>query len=396
MNFASYFVKGLRNTLRLKKDINWSVKGSEIPIPEATVIDTWFVGEFSSAVYEVVAEYGKNDVEHINLKVSARPEQASLIITGRSNTGKDLVKFTATVDASKVEVIATPFNQEDEVTPLVGVKLTFKVTYFERLTPTYIPTVDGESSSLGGEAGVLQNWKNTNLPDGFIDLDESGSLAISSIGEVRVLSQTTLAADFILSKLNIDNADGSISITSTPNSILFTLDNIANLVVNNTFNADTTTVSSFNNVNIGNLTPVAGTFTELTATSTVSAISNNQTISIAPTGSGTVTINPVVTGTINNTAIGLTTPKAMSVTSLGINGTALMTTPDQVVTLSPTGTGTVNINPANVGSIDNVTVGATTPAAGRFTTLTVLNQSTQGNQLITLSQLQAILLGAAA
>ena len=396
MNFASYFVKGLRNTLRLKKDINWSVKGSEIPIPEATVIDTWFVGEFSSAVYEVVAEYGKNDVEHINLKVSARPEQASLIITGRSNTGKDLVKFTATVDASKVEVIATPFNQEDEVTPLAGVKVTFKVTYFERLTPTYIPTVDGESSSLGGEAGVLQNWKNTNLPDGFIDLDESGSLAISSIGEVRVLSQPTLAADFILSKLNIDNADGSISITSTPNSILFTLDNIANLVVNNTFNADTTTVSSFNNVNIGNLTPVAGTFTELTATSTVSAISNNQAISIAPTGSGTVTINPVVTGTINNTAIGLTTPKVMSVTSLGINGTALMTTPDQVVTLSPTGTGTVTINPTNIGSIDNVTIGATTASSGRFTTLTVLNQSTQGNQLITLSQLQAILLGAAA
>lgn len=396
MNFASYFVKGLRNTLRLKKDINWSVKGSEIPIPEATVIDTWFVGEFSSAVYEVVAEYGKNDVEHINLKVSARPEQASLIITGRSNTGKDLVKFTATVDASKVEVIATPFNQEDEVTPLVGVKLTFKVTYFERLTPTYIPTVDGESSSLGGEAGVLQNWKNTNLPDGFIDLDESGSLAISSIGEVRVFSQPTLAADFILSKLNIDNADGSISITSTPNSLLFSLDNIANLVVNNTFNADTTIVSSFNNVNIGSATPVSGTFTGLTATSTVTVTSNNQAISIAPTGSGTVTINPVTTGTINNTAIGLTTPKTMSVTSLGINGTASMTTPDQVVTLSPTGTGTVTINPANLGSIDNVTIGVTTAASGRFTTLTVLNQSTQGNQLITLSQLQAILLGAAA
>ena len=396
MNFASYFVKGLRNTLRLKKDINWSVKGSEIPIPEATVIDTWFVGEFSSAVYEVVAEYGKNDVEHINLKVSARPEQASLIITGRSNTGKDLVKFTATVDASKVEVIATPFNQEDEVTPLVGVKLTFKVTYFERLTPTYIPTVDGESSSLGGEPGVLQNWKNTNLPDGFIDLDESGSLAISSIGEVRVLSQPTLAADFILSKLNIDNSDGSITITTTPNSLLFSLDNIANLVVNNTFNADTAIVSSFNNVNIGSATPVAGTFTGLTVTSTVTATSNNQSISIAPTGSGTVTINPETTGTINNTTIGLTTPRAMSVTLLGVNGTALMTTMNQIVTLSPIGTGTVTINPANLGSIDNVTIGATTAASGRFTTLTVLNQSTQGNQLITLSQLQAILLGAAA
>jgi hypothetical protein len=39
------------------------------------------------------------------------------------------------------------------------------------------------------------------------------------------------------------------------------------------------------------------------------------------------------------------------------------------VDLSPTGTGTVRINPATLSSMNNVTIGATIPAAGTFTTL---------------------------
>ena len=195
MNFADYFVKGLRNTLRLKRGVNWSVKGSEIPIPTATVIDTWFVGEFSSAVYEVVAEYGKNDVEHINVKISGRPEQASVTVSGRNNNGRDLVRFSATVDASKVIVTASPFYQDNGVTPLVNVKLTFKVTYFERLTPTYIPTIDGESSNTGGESGVFKNWKNL-----FILSKNLGCTTIlpaSSLGNSSKASHILFSSAFV-------------------------------------------------------------------------------------------------------------------------------------------------------------------------------------------------------
>lgn len=395
MNFADYFVRGLRNTLRLKRGVNWSVKGSEIPIPTDTVIDTWFVGEFSSAVYEVVAEYGKNDVEHINVKISGRPEQASITISGRNNNGRDLVNFSATVDASRVIVTASPYYQDDGVTPLVNVKLTFKVTYFERLTPTYIPTIDGESSSTGGELGVFRNWNNTNLPDGFMAINESGSVAISNIGLIQSPGQSELAADFILAKLTISNTDNAITITTDPDAITFSLENIANLNVTNTFTANTITVSNFNNVAIGESNTVAGTFTELTATGAVSAISNNQQISLQPTGSGTVTINPATTGTINNVVIGASSPNTTDVTALTLNSTGLFVSNDQIVTISPIGTGTVTLNPSNLGSINNVAIGTTTAAVGRFTTITVLNPSTTGNQLITLSQLQAILLGAA-
>ena len=395
MNFADYFVKGLRNTLRLKRGVNWSVKGSEIPIPTATVIDTWFVGEFSSAVYEVVAEYGKNDVEHINVKISARSEQASVTVSGRNNNGRDLIRFSAAVDASKVIVTASPFYQDDGITPLVNVKLTFKVTYFERLTPSYIPTISGESSNSGGNLGVFKNWKNTNLPDGFMAVDETGSIAISNIGMIQVSGQTELTSNFILTKLNVSNTDSAITITTLTDTLALSLQYLANLTVTNSFTANTIEVSNFNNANIGGSTPVDGTFTQLTTTGTVSAISNNQQISLAPTGSGTVTINPATTGTINNVNIGASSPKAATVAALTLNSTGSFVSSDQTVTISPTGTGTITFNPANLGSINNVSIGVTTPAAGRFTTITVLNPSTTGNQLITLSQLQAILLGAA-
>jgi len=395
MNFADYFVKGLRNTLRLKKGVNWSVKGSEIPIPTATVIDTWFVGEFSSAVYEVVAEYGKNDVEHINVKISARPEQASVVVSGRNNNGRDLIQFSAAVDASRVFVTANPFYQDDGINPLEHVKLTFKVTYFERLTPSYIPTIDGESSNTGGELGVFKNWKNTNLPDGFMAVNETGSIAISNIGTIQVPGQTELVSNFILTKLNISNTDSAVTITTSADTLSLSLQYLANLTVTNTFTANTTTVSNFNNANIGVSAPVEGTFTQLTTTGAVSAISNNQQISLAPTGTGTVTISPATTGTINNVVIGASSPKTTTVTALTLNSSGSFVSSDQTITISPTGTGTVAFNPTNLGSINNVSIGATTAAPGRFTTITVLNPSTTGNQLITLSQLQAILLGAA-
>jgi hypothetical protein len=47
----------------------------------------------------------------------------------------------------------------------------------------------------------------------------------------------------------------------------------------------------------------------------------NATISIAPTGTGTLTVNPATAGTINNMAIGGSTPLAGAFTTLSTNST---------------------------------------------------------------------------
>ena len=52
-----------------------------------------------------------------------------------------------------------------------------------------------------------------------------------------------------------------------------------------------------------------------------------------------------------------------------INGGLSANPSNKNISLSPTGTGTVTINPATTGSMNTVTIGGTTPAAGTFTTV---------------------------
>jgi len=92
------------------------------------------------------------------------------------------------------------------------------------------------------------------------------------------------------------------------------------------------------NTNIGLITPGIGVFTNLTASIAV--------------------INSVLTAT----------------GAITLNGNTLINPSNANVTIQPSGTGTVVINPGNVGNMDNVTIGANTPRTGVFTNLEVLNQ----------------------
>ena len=397
MNFSDFFIKGLRNTLKLRNGANFSFKGQEIRVPKPTIVDQWMAGEFSTASYEIVIERGVNYIEHVNLLVTARVNQASVLSYGRLNLGKDLVKFTATSDNSKITLTATPYYEEDGVTVLSDIKLTFKATYSERLNPVGIPTITEDATNLGGEAGVLRNWNNSNLPNGFLELNEAGSIIVSAVSNVIVPGQSTLTADFIFSKMNFVNTDGSLTITtnSTSNTLTLDLTSISNLSVTNTFVINPTTGGNLGNTHIGNIVNRAGTFTELIAAGTVTMTDGNQQITMSPTGTGTVTINPATQGNINNTQIGLTTTRPGTFSSLSANGHVTFTD-SQVITISPTGNGTATINPNVAGSMHNVTIGLTTPAAAQFTTITLESTSTQGDYLIAMSQLKHTLLGASA
>jgi hypothetical protein len=398
MNFSDFFIKGLRNTLKLRNGANFSFKGQEIRVPNTTVVDQFMAGEFSTAAYEIVIERGVDDVEHVNLLVTARVNEVSVMSYGRLNLGIDLVKFTATSDNSRITLIATPYFQPDGVTPLADIKLTFKATYSERLNPIGIPTVTGDATNLGGEAGVLRNWNNSNLPNGFLELDDAGSIIVSAINNIVVPGQSTLVSDFVFSKMNFINTDGSLTITTnaTSNTLTLNLTSLTDLSVTNTFVINPTTGGNIGNAHIGNVTNRAGTFTQLSATGSVTMSDGNQQITMSPTGTGTVTINPVATGSnINNVAIGAITPKPGTLSNLSANGHVTFTD-SQTLTFSPIGTGTLTVNPNLPGSMHNVTVGLTTPAASQFTTITLESTSTQGDYLIRMSQLKSILLGASA
>jgi hypothetical protein len=306
MNFSDYFIKGLRNTLKFKNGLNLSFKGTELQIPKPTVIDTWFVGEFSTATYDIIAEYSHDDVEHVTLEVTTRVGQVSIVDHGRTNLGRDLIKFSAVIDNSKVDVIATPYYQDDGITPLVNVKLTFKATYSERIIPSSIPTTVGQTSNTGGQLGIGKNYVGSNLANGFLAFDDEGLIAISNFTKVSSPSQSTLTAAFILDSLNIQNTDATIGLITNDvsNTLALTLNSLKGLTVTSSFTANVAVSSALNNVIIGATTPVAATFTTPVVTGAVNLNPFNVNVTAAPTGTGTVTIRPAVAGTIDNMQIG--------------------------------------------------------------------------------------------
>jgi len=75
-------------------------------------------------------------------------------------------------------------------------------------------------------------------------------------------------------------------------------------------------------------------------------------------------------------SIGSLTPAPGAFTTLTASGAVTLSPANANVTISPTGTGTVTFAPATVGTINNMSIGATTAATGRFTTLTTTGAAT--------------------
>jgi hypothetical protein len=127
--------------------------------------------------------------------------------------------------------------------------------------------------------------------------------------------------------------------------------------------------STINNTSIGVTTAAAGRFTTLTSTGAATLSPASANVVLSPTGTGVVTINPATAGTIDNASIGVTTAAAGRFTTLTATGAVALSPASANVVMSPTGTGVVTINPATAGTINRMSIGATVAAAGAFTTL---------------------------
>lgn len=153
-------------------------------------------------------------------------------------------------------------------------------------------------------------------------------------------------------------------------------------------------------------TPTTGTVTSVGGTGTVSGISLSGTV----TSSGNLTLGgtldlsapPAIGGTTANTITGTTITASTKFVgtnfdasgsgggalrtnsgsdclqwgagggvNLTLNGAFNMNPANASISIAPTGTGTLTVNPATAGTINNMAIGGTTPAAGAFTTWSV-------------------------
>jgi hypothetical protein len=209
---------------------------------------------------------------------------------------------------------------------------------------------------------------------------------------LAVAGQPTIGLNSTSNTLTIQPAGGiSVTTNATTNTVtLNTSGSIADLTVTNSLTANPTVTGAINNVVIGAVSPSSGTFNALTALSTVSFSPNNASITISPTGTGTLTVNPTVTGNINNVVVGATTPAAATFTILSSTGNVSFNGNNANISISPTGTGVVTINPAQTGSINNVTLGLGAPLSGRFTTVRMTTQPGIAQSAVTVGYARAL------
>lgn len=125
MNFANFFLKGLNKTLKLINGTNFSYAGPWITVYPGTVIDSWYVGDFMSADYTIAIDKDSNSKEIIKCLVVASPQTAAVTVYGQTYIDGNLVNLTATVNNSKVFLIADPVT-----TPC---RLIFSANYYQSL-----------------------------------------------------------------------------------------------------------------------------------------------------------------------------------------------------------------------------------------------------------------------
>ena len=146
--------------------------------------------------------------------------------------------------------------------------------------------------------------------------------------------------------------------------------------------------------------------TRISALSSTSITQGDSNVTVADTGTGTVTITVDGAATMTHAAAGITVGNAISMTVLNKNvtlsptGTGTVTiSPASTVAISPTGA--LTINPTTASAMDNVVIGANTAKAGTFTQVTVNGSnvntdiSPTGTGTVTIAPAGALTMGTA-
>ena len=247
---------------------------------------------------------------------------------------------------------------------------------------------------VGGTGVSLSGHKHYyTAGQGFNDIPNFCSGVADCVSTQLVVS-TGLRADTIGGNLQLALSGQAATLhTFTSNGIIVRSGGSAN---NGTFAARS--IASGANINVTNgsavdgnptvaLAPSVTGLTDLTVDqikidgSTISTTGNNDSITLAPNGTGDVNVDAdtLRVGDSNSNATITTngTGDLILNTNAGTNSSSI-TIADAAngdITLSANGTGEVNINKVDIdaGNIDDTTIGANSAASGAFTALTVDN-----------------------
>lgn len=228
------------------------------------------------------------------------------------------------------------------------------------------------SSSSGNFVGITSTGTVSLSPaDASVTISPTGTGTVTvnpatagTINNMSIGASTRSTGAFTtLGANNTVTFTGAISSNTGTNNQSYTTTGAGTITINSG------TVGSIDNLSIGVTTQAAGSFTTLTASGNTTFNGNNASVSLQPIGTGTVTINPVTTGSINNMSIGASIRSTGAFTTLGANGVVNLDTGTNNQSYTTTGAGTITITSATKGTINNLSIGETTATTGRFTTV---------------------------
>jgi len=179
MNIANFFLKGLNKTLKLINGTNLSYAGPWVKVYPNTIIDSWYVGDFSTATYLLTIEHDSNKKEVMHVNVVARPDQASYTIYGRTSIDDELIILDASVNNSIFTLKASPTDAM-----FTGVKVTKLVFYGETINPLTQATI--ASTGPGDTGGAGGNTEGGGTGGGTYTLPIAGTGPLGTLGGVKV------------------------------------------------------------------------------------------------------------------------------------------------------------------------------------------------------------------
>ena len=285
--------------------------------------------------------------------------------------------ISASTNPAFVNPSFTNFSTGYTAIPTTGgtTTLTSTSTYVQNTTGTLAQTIKlpNETTVPAGTAYIIDNDSTT-----AIALQDSAGTVLSSAIPYGM-------AGYIYSTSNATATGNWAGYAFVPNNVswgTYTFNYFSQATpANSYFTVDATAASAATGLNIKS--NAAGSGEALSVLSSGA----NENLTINAKGTGTITIGGVSSGVVtsNNFASSsaaitggsiASTPisgSTGSFTTLGASSTVTLSPANANVVLSPTGTGVVTISPATAGTINNVSIGATTASTGKFTTITETN-----------------------
>jgi hypothetical protein len=237
-----------------------------------------------------------------------------------STTGLATESFVSTAISNLVDTAPVTLDTLNELAAALGDDPNFATT---------VTTALGNKANTSSLATVATSGSYndlTNKPTVPTNLDSLSDVILTSI-----LMDNTLTYDGsnwvnvlpkkVWATTSTSNTEYSLLFTSAPAQAVNVLTNTSLTINPSTGTITATKFAGAHNGSVGATTPSTGAFTTLSASSTVSLSPSNASVTLSPTGTGTLTVNPATAGTINNMSIGATTASTGRFTNLTVSGT---------------------------------------------------------------------------